>query len=229
MNNINIVIIFFNMYSIIICNNILIITILLLCIFRIMDSSEEIKNVECDTSEQQSLLVENNQLPKNVSLSNDNIDPLKSLDQNTDSENQTSVKTIDCKSQNINIAPEINSVVLTDNSTPSLPPLPKDDKEPHPPAPYSADYNAQNYANYNYMYGNYNSYYGYPYPQYQWDYSSQQYYQPYQNYYNYNYNANQAQTPASKPPPPLPGTVQLPVEEKPAHKINVTTDDDSNR
>lgn len=217
------------MYTIIISNTILIITISLFFIFRIMDSSEDIKNVECDTSQQQSLLVENNQLPKSVSLSNDNIDPLKSLDQNTDSENQSSVKTTDYSSQNLNITPEISSVVPTDSSTPSLPPLPKDDKEAHPPAPYSADYNAQNYANYNYMYGNYNSYYGYPYPQYQWDYSSQQYYQPYQNYYNYNYNANQAQTSASKPPPPLPGAVQLPVEEKPAHKINVITDDDSNR
>lgn len=183
-----------------------------------MDNSEETSIVECKLPQQQPIPLENNTLLAN----SENINSSENEDPNCNSENQTSVEITDVNSQSANIIPETNSTVSTDNS---MPPLPKDDKG-QLPVSYSADYNAQNYANYNYMY-NYNNYYGYPYPQYQWDYNSQQYYQPYQNYYNYNYNANQVQTP--KPPPPPPDAVQLPVEEKPANKANVTTVDDSNR
>lgn len=187
-----------------------------------MDNSEETTSTDCEMP-QQSLPLENH-LP----LTNDITDPLKDMDQNRNSENQTSIKTTDNSSQNVTVAPETSSAALkSDNSMPPLPPLPKDDKElSTPPVPYSADYNMQNYANYNYMY-NYNNYYGYPYPQYQWDYNSQQYYQPYQNYYNYNYNTSPTQT--SKPPAPSFDAVQLPVEEKPANKTNATIVEDSNR
>lgn len=196
-----------------------------------MEIVDKIANIECETLQQsnKSLPLENNsQLAENVLQTHDHTDPLKTIDQTSNSENQSSVEVTDVSSINGNVASETNSVVSPDNSMPPLPPLPNDDKgQPlQTPAAYSADYNMQNYANYNYMY-NYNNYYGYPYPQYQWDYTSQQYYQPYQNYYNYNYNANQAQT--SKPPPPPPDAVQLPVEEKPANKTNTTTVDDSNR
>lgn len=194
-----------------------------------MENIEANTNIECETPQQQSLPPENDsQLAENALQTNDNIDTLKITDDASNSENQTSVETTDVSSTNTNVTTETNSVVPSDNSMPPLPPLPNDDKGqlPQTPAAYTADYNMQNYANYNYMY-NYNNYYGYPYPQYQWDYNSQQYYQPYQNYYNYNYNSNQTQT--SKPPPPPPDAVQLPVEEKPANKSNTTTVDDSNR
>jgi len=188
-----------------------------------MDNSEEPTGIDCEMPQQQSLPLENNS-----PLANDITDSLKDADQNINSENQKSGETIDSSSQNVIVAPEADlTIPSADNSVPPLPPLPKDNKElPQPPAPYSADYNMQNYANYNYMY-NYNNYYGYPYPQYQWDYNSQQYYQPYQNYYNYNYNATQTQTAKASSPPS--DTIQLPVEEKPANKTSATTVDDSNR
>lgn len=194
-----------------------------------MNDPEETTNVDYELPHPQSPRLENNyQLANNSILANDNTNSSKNEDPNSNSENQTLMEVTDVNFENVNVASETNSAVSTDNSILSLPPLPKDDKELSQPTPaaYSADYNAQNYANYNYMY-NYNNYYGYPYPQYQWDYNSQQYYQPYQNYYNYNYNANQVQTP--KPPPPPPDAVQLPVEEKPVNKTNTTTVDDSNR
>lgn len=190
-----------------------------------MDNSEEITSIDYEMpQQQQSLPIDNNS-----SLANDITDSLKSADQNSNSENQTPVETTDDSSQNVTVAPETSSVVApTDNSVPPLPPLPKDDKElTQSPAAYSADYNMQNYANYNYNMYNYNNFYGYPYPQYQWDYNSQQYYQPYQNYYNYNYNSSQTGT--SKPPLPPSEAVQLPVEEKPSNKANATTVDESNR
>lgn len=122
----------------------------------------------------------------------------------------------------------LNAPKSSDNSLPLVSPsqdgsgvLPTADSN-------SADYNVQNYANYNnYMY-NYNGYYGYPYPQYQWDYNNQQYYQPYQNYYNLNSNSKQSQSSKQPPPPPKNDVVQLPVEEKPNNKINNATTDDSN-
>jgi len=197
-----------------------------------MDDSEATENVMCETFQEQLLPIENNCQPvENVLLNNDFAEPSKIIvDQICNSENQIPVESTDVNTQNANVTAELNSIVPTDNSMPPLPPLSKNDngQMPQPPsAPIPADYNIQNYANYNnYMY-NYNNYYGYPYPQYQWDYNSQQYYQPYQNYYNYNFNqANQTQT--SKPPPPPPDAVQLPVEEKPANKTN-TVVDDSNR
>ncbi|XP_050526241.1 uncharacterized protein PF3D7_1120600-like isoform X2 [Daktulosphaira vitifoliae] len=130
-------------------------------------------------------------------------------------------------------AGSMNSIVSnsSDNSVP-LGVLPSQNESgvlPSSADPNSADYNVQNYANYNnYMY-NYNNYYGYPYPQYQWDYNNQQYYQPYQNYYSLNFNSKQSQ--ASKKPLPSPQNdiVQLPVEEKPKNKLNNATVDDSNR
>ncbi|XP_025192998.1 protein PF14_0175-like isoform X2 [Melanaphis sacchari] len=196
-----------------------------------MDNPEAIENSMCETPQQQLLPIENNCLPvENALLNNDCTDPSKIVGEISNSESQVLKESIDENSQNTNVTTEPSSVVSTDNSMPPLPPLPKNDNGqlPQPPAaPLPADYNMQNYANYNnYMY-NYNNYYGYPYPQYQWDYNSQQYYQPYQNYYNYNFNqANQTQT--SKPPPPPPNSVQLPVEEKPANKTNITVDE-SNR
>lgn len=193
-----------------------------------MDNPETAKNVEYETSQEQSLVLANDRQSADSSFvsNDDTLNPFESIDQNN-SENQISAEKTDVNSENA-VVPETSSV-STDNSMSSLPPLPNDNKGSQPSTPYSADYNAQNYANYNYMYGNYSNFYGYPYPQYQWDYSSQQYYQPYQNYYNFNFNANQTQTSASKPPPPPPDSVQLPVEEKPANKINNNTTDDSNR
>jgi len=196
-----------------------------------MDNPEATENVMCNTSQQSILPIENNcQSVENVLLNNDYTEPSKIVDQNSNSENQIPVESTDVSFQNANVTTELSSIVPTDNSMPPLPPLPKNDNgqlSQPPVGSAPADYNMQNYANYNnYMY-NYNNYYGYPYPQYQWDYNSQQYYQPYQNYYNYNFNqANQTQT--SKPPPPPPDAVQLPVEEKPANKTN-TAVDDSNR
>ncbi|XP_026807672.1 uncharacterized protein LOC113550172 isoform X1 [Rhopalosiphum maidis] len=195
-----------------------------------MDNSEATENSMCETSQQQLLPIENNCQPVGDELlNNDCIEPLKIVDQINNSENQMLVESTDVSNPSTNVTTELSSVVPADNSMPPLPPLPKNDNGQltQPPAA-PADYNMQNYANYNsYMY-NYNNYYGYPYPQYQWDYNSQQYYQPYQNYYNYNFNqANQTQT-SSKLPPPPPDSVQLPVEEKPANK-NINTVDDSNR
>jgi len=196
-----------------------------------MDNPEASENVMCDTPQQLLLPIENDcQSNENVLLNNDCTEPSKIVDQISNSENQIPVESTDVSFLNANVTTELSSVVPTDNSMPPLPPLPKNDNEQlqQPPSGSApADYNMQNYANYNsYMY-NYNNYYGYPYPQYQWDYNSQQYYQPYQNYYNYNFNqANQTQT--SKPPPPPPDAVQLPVEEKPANKTK-TAVDDSNR
>lgn len=183
-----------------------------------MDNTEEIAKDGCDVSQEQPIPFENNFQPVK------NLLPENIINQNSNSENQSSVEITDACSEATKVNSECNSTVSKEIS---LPPLPKDDKgqQIQSSASYSADYNPQNYNNYNYMY-NYNNYYGYPYPQYQWDYNSQQYYQPYQNYYNYNFNANQVQT--SKPPPPPPDTVQLPVEEKPANKANITIDD-SNR
>lgn len=190
--------------------------------FRNMESSQGTV-AECDVPEmsQKLLPIEDKfaESPLPANSPNDSMDSPNTVDQSSSSENVVSQDAI--------AVTETGSPVSSDNSMPPLPPVPKDNIEQEPPA--HADYNMQNYSNYNYMYSNYNNYYGYPYPQYQWDYNSQQYFQPYQNYYNYNYNANQAQTASSKPPPPPSNAVQLPVEEKPNNKMNVSTVDDSNR
>lgn len=191
-----------------------------------MDDSELTTKDEGEVSQQPLLPFESHsQLEENSLLVNDSTN----VKQTISTENQTSLEKIVVSSQDTNVVVGTNSDTSTDPPVPPLPPLPKDGKEqlPQPASSYPADYNMQNYTNYNYAY-NYNNYYGYPYPQYQWDYNSQQYYQPYQNYYNFNYNANQAQS-SNKPPPPPPDAVQLPVEEKPSNKTSATTVDDSNR
>jgi len=118
-----------------------------------MENPETIKNIDSELPQQESLVLENShKLTDNSLISNDN--SADTLEQNSNSENQTSIEKSDVITQNENDAHENNSVVPVDNP---VPPLPKDDKEPQASAPYSADYNTQNYANYNYMYGNYNT------------------------------------------------------------------------